>query len=107
MTEGLYDEDGIDGPFERRMAQAIRDDAKAQTQEPATPDPQAALESLGHMIADKLDEYAAEIRQLRTENARMRDALEKLEDLAEDGDNFVNSSGWYAARSYVRDGLGR
>lgn len=30
MSEGLYDEDGIDGPFERRMRAAMRDDAKAQ-----------------------------------------------------------------------------
>ena len=27
---GLYDEDGIDGPFERRMQQAMREDAKAK-----------------------------------------------------------------------------
>ena len=29
MAEGLYDEDGLDGPFARRIAAAIRDDAKA------------------------------------------------------------------------------
>ena len=27
MTRSLYDEDGIDGPFERAMDEAIRDDA--------------------------------------------------------------------------------
>lgn len=26
MSEGLYDEDGIDGPFERRMDQAMKED---------------------------------------------------------------------------------
>lgn len=29
MSEGLYDEDGIDGPFERRMRRAMREDAVA------------------------------------------------------------------------------
>jgi hypothetical protein len=28
MGEGLYDEDGIDGPFERRIKRAMREDAK-------------------------------------------------------------------------------
>jgi hypothetical protein len=28
MSEGLYDVDGIDGPFERRMEQAMREDTK-------------------------------------------------------------------------------
>jgi hypothetical protein len=28
MSAGLYDEDGIDGPFDRRMERAMRDDAR-------------------------------------------------------------------------------
>jgi hypothetical protein len=28
MSEGLYDEDGVDGPFERRMRRAMREDAR-------------------------------------------------------------------------------
>ena len=37
MSRGLYDEDGIDGPFERAMDQAMRDDEAARTSKPCCP----------------------------------------------------------------------